>query len=141
MAIEWEHSFARALELEDARLDGEIERMMADPSYQSFNHRHHTSGADSEGAAGLLQPFIDGLGRDRLLIIESESFFAEPEMEFGRMIEFLDIAPTMPERFDRYNARPGDGLDPEAVEWLRSHYDSHDAALAALIGHPPFWRA
>ena len=38
---EWEHSFARAIELEDARLEGEVERMMADPSYQSFNHRHH----------------------------------------------------------------------------------------------------
>jgi hypothetical protein len=137
---EWEHSFARAIELEDARLEGEVERMMADPSYQSFNHRHHAYRRRGEYAR-LLEPFIEGLGRDRLLIIESESFFAQPEMEFERIIEFLDIAPTMPERFDRYNARPGDGLDAEVAERLRTHFESHDAALGDLIGHTPFWRA
>ncbi|MEZ5193587.1 MAG: hypothetical protein R2734_14550 [Nocardioides sp.] len=36
-----EKTFARAIELEDARLEGETERMLADPAYQSFNHRHH----------------------------------------------------------------------------------------------------
>ena len=33
--------FERALELEDERLAGQAERMLADPDYQSFSHRHH----------------------------------------------------------------------------------------------------
>ena len=33
--------FERALELEDERLEGQAERMLADPDYQSFSHRHH----------------------------------------------------------------------------------------------------
>ena len=33
--------FDKALELEDERLEGEVERMLADSDYQSFSHRHH----------------------------------------------------------------------------------------------------
>src|SRR6478609_8924353 len=33
--------FEAALALEEERLAGEVERMTADPSYESFHHRHH----------------------------------------------------------------------------------------------------
>lgn len=138
--FETEESFARAVELEDERLDGETERMLADPTYQSFSHRHHAYRRRGEYAR-LLAPFVEGVGRDRLLIIESESFFAEPEREFGRIIDFLDIARVFPESFDRHNARPGSGLDADVVASLRAHYAPHDAALAELLGRPPVWQA
>ena len=34
-------SFERALELEDARLGGEEEKIIADPAYNSHSHQHH----------------------------------------------------------------------------------------------------
>lgn len=137
--FEWERSFTRALELEDARLEGEIELMRAEPGYQSFNHRHHAYRRRGEYAR-LLAPFVEGLGRDRVLVVESESFFTDPRAEYQRIVEFLDLDPFVPESFDRYNARPGSGLDPGAAEWLRAHYTPHDEALATLLGHQPFWR-
>jgi hypothetical protein len=136
--FEWEKSFGRALELEDDRLAGEVERMMADPGYQSFNHRHHAYRGRGEYAR-LLQPFVDGLGRDRLLVVESESFFAEPEVEFARIVDFLGVRPFVPDSFDRYNARPG-SLEEGTRALLSAHFEEHDAALAALIGHVPVWR-
>ena len=33
--------FERALELEDQRLSGEAERIVADPGYLSHSHQHH----------------------------------------------------------------------------------------------------
>lgn len=137
--FEWEKSFGRALELEDARLAGEVEKIRADPNYYSFNHRHHAYRRRGEYAA-LMAPFIEGLGRDNVLLIESERFFATPEPEFRRITAFLGIDDRMPERFDRYNARPGAGLDPAVRDELRAHYQSHDEALAGLLGHAPVWR-
>jgi hypothetical protein len=137
--FEWEKSFGRALELEDDRLAGEVERICADPNYYSFNHRHHAYRRRGEYAA-LLEPFRSRLGPENVLLIESERFFATPEPEFRRLTAFLGIDDRMPERFDRYNARPGAGLDPAVREQLQGHYGPHDEALARLLGHPPVWR-
>ena len=136
---EWERTFARAVELEDARLEGEIERMTADPTYQSFNHRHHAYRRRGEYAR-LLTPFVEGLGRDRLLVIESESFFEDPATEYHRIIDFLGVAEVLPTSFERYNARPGAGLDAGLAAELRDRFAPHDEALGELIGHPPVWR-
>ena len=138
--FEWERSFAHAVDLEDARLEGEIERMVADPAYQSFNHRHHAYRRRGEYAR-LLQPFIQGLGRDRVHIIESERFFAEPAQVYAGLTEFLEVEPVVPERFDRFNARPGSDGDSETFQRLRERFAPHDEALADLLGHPPFWRS
>ncbi len=136
---EWERSFGRALDLEPARLEGEVERMLADPAYQSFNHRHHAYHGRGEYAR-LLAPFVERLGRDRLLVIESESFFADPESEFRRLVDFLEIDEILPTSFDRYNARPGAGLDEDLATGLRASFESHDEALAELLGRAPVWR-
>lgn len=138
--FEWEKSFARALELEDARLEGEVERMQSDPDYCSFNHRHHAYRRRGHYAE-LLAPFIASLGRDRLHVIESERFFANPEAEFRRLSEFLEIEDHLPASFDRHNARPGVGLDPEVQASLVDHFAVHDAALGEILGRAPVWRA
>ncbi|MGD9957851.1 sulfotransferase domain-containing protein [Nocardioides sp.] len=138
--FEWEKSFERALELEDARLEGEIERMVADPTYASFNHRHHAYRRRGEYAR-LLEPFIKALGRDNVLVIESESFWSEPEKEYARVNAFLDVSSFVPDKFERYNARPGRGLSPEVRAELEAHFAPHDAALGDLLGHAPVWRS
>lgn len=137
--FEWEKSFGQALALEDARLEGEVDKLKADPHYYSFNHRHHAYRHRGEYAVQLA-PYIAGLGRDHVHIMQSEAFFEEPEKEFAKLTDFLQISDTMPDSFDRYNARPGAGLDDEVRSELRAHYDSHDEALAELLGETPRWR-
>jgi hypothetical protein len=137
--FEWEKAFGRALELEDSRLEGEVQRMRSDPTYASFNHRHHAYRGRGEYAR-LLQPFVDALGRENVLIVESEKFFAEPHLEYAQIIDFLDLAPFLPNHFERYNARPGDGLDPIIKGELKSHFAGHDTQLARLLGRTPVWR-
>jgi hypothetical protein len=136
--FEWERSFERALDLEDERLAGEAERMAADATYQSFNHRHHAYRGRGEYAR-LLEPFITGLGRDRLLVVESESFFTTPQVEYARIVQFLGVRPFTPDSFDQFNARPG-ALEPQTRARLTAHFDEHDDALAELLGHVPVWR-
>ena len=132
-------SFDLALELEDERVQPELERMLVDPVYQSSSHRHHSYRRRGQYAEQL-QRFVDVVGRDRLLILDSERFFREPVAEYRRLTDFLHLSPHTPERFERWNARPGSGMSPPARARLLAAYAPHDDALAGLLGHRPSWR-
>ena len=55
--------FQRALEIEAARLDGEAEKIMADPAYVSRSHQHQRALRRPAGAAGTdLRPRADPCG-------------------------------------------------------------------------------
>ena len=131
-------SFERALELEDERLSGQRERMLADPGYQSFSHRHHAyvrRGQYDEQLRRMYQL----VGRERVHVVESELFFTEPEETYGRLLAFLDLPPLMPGGFDRWNARPSAAMPAATRAHLREHFAGHDEALAGLLGREAAW--
>jgi Sulfotransferase domain len=134
---EWE-TFDRALDLEGERLQGELERMTLDPTYESFTHRHHSYTRRGEYARQL-SSYIDLVGRDRLLVIESESFFSEPAREFQRLESFLGLTPFVPTQFARYNARPDGSMAARDRKRLQDNFASHDADLSTILGRPPAW--
>lgn len=131
-------SFERALELEDERVEPELARMMADPSYRSFAHRHQSYRRRGQYAEQL-QRFVDALGRDRLLVVESADFFDRPEVEYRRITDFLGLPAHTPARFDRFNARVGSAMPEVARQRLAEAFAPHDRALAALTGRTPGW--
>ena len=107
--FESELSFARALELEPRRLRGQEERLRRDPAYYSFAHQHHAYRARGEYAR-----YLDRLavlfGRDRIHVVESERFFADPGPVYDEVLAFLGLpASTGHPEFARHNARPRRG--------------------------------
>jgi hypothetical protein len=130
--------FERALELEDERLAGQVERMRADRDYQSFSHRHHAYLRRSQYAEQLvrLRQFFPA---DRIHVIESEAFFEQPEPTYRRVLDFLQLPPVLPERFDRWNGRPSAPMPEATRARLREHFSSHDEDLATLLGREPAW--
>ena len=131
-------SFERALELEDSRLAGEIDRMRADPRYESIAHRHH-SYRHRGHYAGQLEQAFRFFGRDQVHVMDSEAFFAQPVPEYRRLLAFLGLRPFEPASFDRYNARPGTSMEPGTRRMLAEYYRPHDAQLASLLGQAPRW--
>ena len=130
--------FERALELEDERLAGEVERMRADPRYQSHSYRHH--GYRRRGHyAEQIERLSALFGRDRILVVQSEHFFTRPEDEYARILDFLALPGFTPKRFDRWNARPRSPMKEETHAELRRYFAPHDQALAQFLGHPPSW--
>jgi len=82
----------RALDLEPERLAGEEQRMLDDPAYESFHHRHHSylaRGLYIEQVARLWALFP----RDQVLVIASEQLFAEPRQALRRVTDFLGLQP------------------------------------------------
>jgi hypothetical protein len=136
--FETESDFERALELEDGRVAGEVDRMRADLTYESFSHRHHAYqrrgqyAEQLERALALFPP-------EQVHILESESFFAEPAVEYARLLDFVGVEPFTPARFDQHNARPSSPMPVGARERLQKHYLEHDERLAELLGRAPRW--
>ncbi|WP_067822307.1 sulfotransferase domain-containing protein [Actinomadura kijaniata] len=137
--FETESSFERALELEESRLAGEVERIRADHRYLSHSHRHH-SYVDRGRYADQIERLFALFGRERVLVLFAEDFFAEPEPHYDRIIDFLGLPHWRPARFERHNARPGSPM-PEAVRTrLTEHFEPYDTRLAELLGEVPAWR-
>jgi hypothetical protein len=131
--------FDRALELEPARLAGERERMLADPSYTSHHFQHNayvTRGRYVEQLDVLERVF----GRDRLHVIDSEEFFADPRPSFDAVCDFLGL-PHWPDiTFGKHNARSRSAMSAPLRERLTAHYAPYDERLAAWWGRVPSWR-
>jgi hypothetical protein len=130
--------FERALELEDERLAGEVERIRTDPRYESHSHRHHSyrrRGHYAEQIEHLRELF----GEDRVLIVESELFFTRPEPEYARILDFLSLPAFTPRRFDRWNARPRSPMHDATQRDLRRYFAAHDRELGGLLGRMPAW--
>lgn len=131
-------TFERALELEEGRLAGEVERMCADDDYQSAAHRHQAYRLRGQYADQLTR-LQDYFPTDRIHVIESEAFFEQPERTYAGVLDFLGLPRVMPQRFDRWNGRPSSPMGDDTREELRRHFEPHDGTLAALLGRDPAW--
>lgn len=132
-------SFERALELEPARIDGERERLVADPHYNSAHWQHHAYLTRGEYHRQLVA--LERLvGRDRLHVVDSEDFWQRPQEVYPGVLAFLGLPDHPATRFERHNARSRAALAPALRRRLDEHFAPHDAALTAWWGRTPSWR-
>jgi hypothetical protein len=131
--------FERALALEESRLAGEVERIAADPRYTSHSHQHHAylqRGRYAEHLERLASVF----GRERMHVVDSHRFFADPEPVYDAVLGFLGLEHTGYPVFERHNARPRSPLSEELRGRLEEYFAPHDERLAEWIGRPLSWR-
>ncbi len=136
--FESEDDFYTALQLEPNRLAGEVDKMRRDVDYQSFSHRHHAYCSRGQFAEQLSRIYRH-YPREQVHVMQSESFFADPAGEFGRLTSFLELQPWRPPAFEQHNARPSTSMPRQARQFLIEHFREHNDALAELIGQRPAW--
>jgi len=131
-------SFARALEFEKERLDGEIDKMAADPTYVSYAHQHH-----SYVSRGLYDEQLDRydslLGAENLLVIRSVDLERDPAATVERALLFLGVPVLGSIKFPRFNARSYAAMDPGIEQELRERFGQTDAAMAERLGRTQAW--
>jgi hypothetical protein len=138
--FEQERDFGNALALEPARLHRQEERLAQDPDYYSFAHQHHAYRARGEYAR-YLGGMAQHVGRERIHVVESERFFADPDPAYDEVLDFLGVPNLGRPPFERHNARPrAADMDPAIRRELTAHYIPHDEALATWLGRMPIWR-
>ena len=132
-------TFERALELEPARLEGEVERILADPAYISRSHQHHAYRARGEYARQL-ERLERVFGRERIHVVDSDAFFADPGPVYDGVLEFLGLPSSGRPVFKRRNSRSRAPMTRKVRTALEEHYRPHDERLARWLGHQPSWR-
>lgn len=132
-------SFERALELEDARLEGEEERLAADPAYHSFSHDHYTYRVRGH-YADQLEKLERIFGHDRIHVVDSGEFFDSPGPVYDQVLDFLGLPHLGSPTFTPQNARPRSPMPDTVRATLDEHFRPHDERLTAWLGHEPSWR-
>jgi hypothetical protein len=139
--FEDEEVFERALELEPGRLAGEEERLIADPDYRSYSHQHHSYVARGLYLDQLLR-WEAALGRERILTLVADEFFADPAAGYASVLAFLSLPePPTPPAFAAHNARPYSKLSPATDAMLRERFAEPNRRLAQHLGRPLPWGA
>lgn len=132
--------FERALDLEEERLAGEEERLAADPLAHSYHHQHHAYVARGRYIDQLLR-LERHVGRERMFVVDSERFFAEPERHFPELEEFLGVRHCPGVAFGRHNAQPRTALPDRLRGRLERAFAESDERLAEWWGQTPSWRS
>jgi hypothetical protein len=133
--------FERALELEESRLAGEAERIVANPRYASRSYQHHAYRARGQYIEQL-ERLERIFGRGRIHVVDSQEFFTRPEPVYDAVLEFLGVPHRGYPMFKRRNATPRPAPMPARVRAaLEEHYRPYDERLAKWLGREPSWRS
>jgi hypothetical protein len=135
----FEHlAFEDALEAEPKRLDGEDERIRSDPKYVSFPHQHFSYLARGHYLEQVMR-WHAHFPIEQLLVVDSGTFFADPDKGFREVERFLRIAELSLPEYHRLNARSGMDMAPETLERLRQHFAEPNRRLEEYLGRAFWW--
>ncbi len=131
-------TFEEALDLEPQRLQGEERRMIERPGYQSYSHQHH-----SYVARGMyldqLTAWERELPAERMLVLQTERFSADPAVGMHEVFEFLGLDPVLKDDYKKYNARPYADMNPATRERLAVTFDEPNRRLYEHLGTDFGW--
>ena len=130
--------FGDAIAAEARRLDGEADRMDADPSYVSFAHQHFSYLDQGRYAPGLRRWF-DAYGRDRVLVIRSEDLYDDPATIYDEACTFLGLGHHRPDAFDAWNLKPKSALDPTVRARVAAELHDDIRETNELLGRDMGW--
>lgn len=138
-ALGFEHlPFERALDAEARRLEGEEERLIADPRHRSFSHQHH-SYLGRGRYAEQLERWFECCGEDRILVLSAEDLFAEPERVLRETQEFLRLPPQVPVDLSAKNARSYAPIPGPVRNRLSQGFAADNSRLYRLLGRDFGW--
>ena len=114
--------------------------MVEDPTYYSFEHQHH-----SYIARGMYLRQIErwraSFPPDQLLIIDSSSFFSDPDAEYRSVLRFLGLSERSLPSYEKMNAHSYDRMSAGALALLRERFEAPNRALSERLGRTFDWGA
>ena len=131
-------SFEAALDAEPGRLAGEVEKMNADPDYKSHSHQHYSYMARSR-YADQVETYFSLFAREQLHFIKAEDFFADPGVEYAKVLEFLGIKPHSLGDYKKHNGYKRTPMAAETRARLEQHFADSNARLEKLLGPSFTW--
>lgn len=130
--------FPAALEAEEGRIRGEQERLLTDHQYRSLSHQFY-----SYKARGI---YVDQLERwfaqydpSSMMVIKSESLFANPSPIISDVMEFLGLPDEDLGVLPHRNVGSEEAMDPRVRVDLQQYFRPFNQRLCELLGWSEGW--
>jgi hypothetical protein len=131
-------SFEEAIDSEEERLRGEVDRLARDETYYSDNH--YKFGYLARGV------YVDPLKRwreyfpaDRLLVVASEELYERPRDTLAQINRFLGLPGWQPAQFKPYNQKPYSEINAKTRHKLLDYFEPHNRRLYEFLGRDLGW--
>ena len=131
-------SFEDAVDREDERMQGELERMLRDPSYFSLAWWNYTYVARGRYAEQLERWFA-AFPREQLLVLFTEELSADTAATYRRVLDFLGVTARDLESYPRIFDRDYADMNPGTRARLDKEFEDPNRRLASLLGRDPPW--
>lgn len=131
-------SFEEAIEKEEIRLDGELEKLYRDEYYRSFNHQHFTYLSRGRYIEQLIH-WSKYFQREQLLVLKSEDLFKSRQETFSKVLEFLDLTDWKLPESRVHNQLQYQGMNPSTRDRLCSYFEPYNLELNEYLGRDFGW--
>lgn len=128
-----ELSFEEAIEMEQSRLAGEKEAIIADqhhPMYKYLVYSYLARGIYIDQIKNWLKSFP----REQILIQRSEDLFSNPQKVYSRVLAFLGLPDWNLENFEIINLGSYDEINPKTENKLKAFFKPYNHELYDFLG-------
>ena len=86
-----------------------------------------------------IKPWIETLGRERFLILQSEDFYLNPQQNMERVFKFLDLPCNPLENYPKVNAGSYQEVDPKIRKTLADYFAPYNKQLEQYLNMEFGW--
>jgi hypothetical protein len=131
-------TFEDAIDAEDGRMQGELERMLADPAYFSYawwNYTYVARGLYAE----QLERWLAVFPQEQLLVVPMDDLAQRPAETYARVLEHLGAPAHELGEYPRVFGRDYGEMHAETRARLRGYYAEPNRRLYELLGRDLEW--
>jgi hypothetical protein len=126
-------SFKQAIKKEKQRLAGELDKIIKDENYYSFNHQHY-----SYLSRGIyldqMKLWMSLFSKEQILILRSESFYENPSTVYKKALKFLDLPLWEFGNYKKYNVGRYQNMGTALRKRLVNYFEPHNQRLYKYLG-------
>ncbi len=132
-------SFEDAIESESKRLSGEKDRLLADPSYISYNYNHF-SYIERGKYIDQVNNWLECFSKKQMLILSSEDFFQDTDDSLKQICNFLGVKHIKTNPKKKHNTGGyKDTMSADMRERLRLIFEPYNAELQKFLDKDLHW--
>ncbi|MFX1501113.1 MAG: sulfotransferase [Promethearchaeota archaeon] len=132
-------TFEEAIKIEEKRLEGELEKIINNEFYYSFNHRqlsYLTSGIYIDQIKKIREFFP----KEQILIINSEEFFNNPPKILKEVFKFLNIPDHRIREYKKYHSKTlNKKINAKTRNYLIDYFKLYNQQLYKYLGRAFDW--
>ena len=132
-------SFENAIKEEPRRLEGEVEKMLNDETYYSFNHQHF-SYLQRGIYIDQLERWTKKFTKEQMLILSSEDFYSNPNKICNEIFGFLNLPNFNLNKIKVYNTGSNKSMRENTRKNLLEYFKPHNEKLYNFLNKDFGWK-